>query len=77
MLNSEFIFHNTPFLAALTGYMNDDDRKEAALNEVLNGYDNVSKEQVLKHMSEFNSREEMEHYVHNLAIRSKEINKWE
>lgn len=77
MLNSEFFFQNTPFMAALAGYMNDEESKEEVLDELLNGYDNVSKEQVLKHISEFDSKEEMEHYVHNLAIRNKEINKWE
>lgn len=77
MLNNGYYFHNTPFMAALAGYENEEERREEALDEVLSGYDNVSKEQVLKHMAEFNSREEMEHYVHNLAIRNKEINKWE
>lgn len=77
MLNNEFYFQNTPFIAALAGYVGENNEKEAVLDEILSGYDNVSKEQVLKHMSEFQSREEMEHYVHNLAIRNKEIDKWE
>lgn len=77
MLNNEYYFQNTPFMAALAGYVGDDPPKEQALDEVLNGYDNVSKEQVLKHLSEFQSREELEHYVHNLAIRNREIDKWE
>lgn len=77
MLNNEYYFQNTPFMAALAGYARHDDPKKEALNELMNGYDNVSKEQVEKHLSEFQSREEMEHYIHNLAIRNKEINKWE
>ena len=47
------------------------------LDEILKGYDNISKEQILKHVSEFSSREEMERYVHRLAVHSHAIEKWQ
>ncbi len=76
-MNNDFYFQNTPFVVALAGSARHDDPKEAALEELMNCYDNVSKDQVEKHLSEFQSREEMEHYIRNLAIRNKEIDKWE
>lgn len=77
MFNNDFYFQNTALMAALTDFYNLDHQDESTLDEVLKAYDNVSKEQVLKHLSEFDSREELEHYVHNLAVRNKEIHKWE
>ncbi len=71
MFNNDFFFQNTALMAALTGFPNLHDDAEEHVDEVLNEYDNVSKEQVMKHMSEFNSREEMEHYVDHLAMRNK------
>ncbi|MBO5237507.1 MAG: hypothetical protein J6B50_01850 [Lachnospiraceae bacterium] len=77
MYNNDFFFQNTALMAALTGFPNLEKQNKDELETVMNGYDNVSKEQVMKHLSEFDSKEELEHYVHNLAIRNKEIHKWE
>lgn len=77
MFNNDFFFQNTALMAALTGFPNLDKKKGEELEEVLNSYDDVSREQIEKHLSEFSSKEELEHYVHNLAIRNKDIDKWE
>lgn len=77
MFNNDFFFQNTALMAALTGFPNLDKKKRDELDQVLNSYDDVSREQIEKHLSEFNSKEEMEHYVHDLAVRNRDIDKWE
>ena len=77
MYNNDFFFQNTALMAALTGFPNLEKQKKDNLEEVMNQYDNVSKEQVMKHMSEFDSKEELERYIHNMAIRNNDIHKWE
>ncbi len=77
MYNNDFFFQNTALMAALTGFPNLEKQRKDNLEELMNQYDNISKEQVVKHMSEFDSKEELERYTHNLAIHNKDIRKWE
>lgn len=77
MFSNDFYFQNTALMAALTGFPNLKNTPNDKVDEVLNAYDNVSKEQIMKHYDEFDSHEEMEHYAHNLAIRNREIHDWE
>ncbi len=77
MFDNNFFFQNTALMAALTGFPNLKQGPETVLDEILKGYDDVSREQILKHMSEFSSREEMERYIHRLAVHSHAIEKWQ
>ena len=77
MFDNDFLFQNTSLMAAFTGFPNLKQSPEMMLDEILKGYDNISKEQILKHVSEFSSREEMERYVHRLAVHSHAIEKWQ
>lgn len=77
MFDNDFLFQNTALMAAFTGFPNLKRSPEMMLDEILKGYDNISKEQILKHVSEFSSREEMERYVHRLAVHSHTIEKWQ
>ena len=77
MYNNDFFFQNTALMAALTGFTNLKHTPSDELDELLNGYDHVSREQIERHLEEFASKEELERYVHNLAIRNHDIQKWE
>lgn len=77
MFDNNFFFQNTALMAAFTGFPNLRNNPETRLDEILKGYDNVSKEQILKHLSEFNSKEELERYIHRLAVHSHAIESWQ
>lgn len=77
MFDNNFFFQNTALMAAFTGFPNLKKNSETRLDEILKGYDNVSKERVLKHMPEFASGEEMERYIHRLAVKSHDIERWQ
>jgi hypothetical protein len=64
-------------MAAFTHFPNLKDTPDDRVDHVLAAYDNVSKEQIMKHYEEFDSQEEMEHYAHNLAVLNQEIHEWE
>lgn len=77
MFENEFYFRNVALIAALSELPNHKNTPDSRVDNIMNAYDNVSKEQVMQHYNEFASQEEMEHYVHNLAIANHEIKPWE
>lgn len=77
MYSNDFFFQNTALMAALTGFPNLKNTTSDQLDKLLSGYNRVSKEQIEQHLNEFASKEELERYVHNLAIRNHDIQRWE
>ncbi len=77
MFQNDFFFQNTALMAALTGFPNLKNRDSDILDELLQGYDNVSRERIEHHMSEFNCREELERYIHQMSVNNKERHEWE
>lgn len=77
MYSNDFFFQNTALMAALTGFPNLKNTTSDQLDKLLSGYNCVSKEQIEQHLNEFASKEELERYVHNLAIRNLDIQRWE
>lgn len=77
MDNYNLFYQNTALMAAANAFLDTEKQNRDMLDDVLNGYDDVSREQIEAHLSKFSSKEELEHYVHNLAIRNKDIHKWE
>ncbi len=76
MDSNDFFVRNATLLA-LVESEDHPQSKEEILDEILASYDHVNKEQVLKHMDEFSSREEIEHYVHSLAVHNNDRPEWE
>ena len=76
MQSNDFYYRNTA-LWALTDGARNVETSEDKVDEVLSAYDSVDKQRLLKHYDTFASREEMEHYVHQMAERNHEIKSWE
>lgn len=77
MFGSEFLLRNTAVPAAMTSFPNLKKDENHKIDNVMECYDQVPKDLVEKHYNEFASKEEMEHYVHELAIVNHEIKPWE
>lgn len=76
-MDSNDFFVRNATLMALVESEDHPQSKEEIIDAILTSYDHVNKEQVMKHIDEFNSREEIEHYVHALAVHDHDRPEWE
>lgn len=76
MDSNDFFVRNATLLA-LVESEDHPQSKEEMVDDILSSYDNVNKDQIMRHMEEFSSKEELEHYVHSLAVHDKDRQEWE